>query len=167
MKRQQDLYITDIDGTLLSSEGELTEFAAQTLNHLLKQGLKFTVASARSINSMREKLKGLEITLPVIGGNGTFLANLSTGKYVTIFDLQPRELKADIYQMLVSFGNEPFISSYDGVENKLYHPDPDEMNHGMLWHFHDRQNDKRLRPIENIQVALDETVLNLLSLIHI
>lgn len=160
MKRQQDLYITDIDGTLLSSEGELTEFAAQTLNHLLKQGLKFTVASARSINSMREKLKGLEITLPVIGGNGTFLANLSTGKYVTIFDLQPRELKADIYQMLVSFGNEPFISSYDGVENKLYHPDPDEMNHGMLWHFHDRQNDKRLRPIENIQVALDETVLN-------
>lgn len=158
MKRQQDLYISDIDGTLLCSAGELTEFAKESLNHMLKEGLNFTVASARSINSMREKLEGLQITLPVIGGNGTFLANLQTGKYITIFDLQPRELKEDIYEQLVSLGNEPFISSYDGVENKLYHPS--EMNAGMRWHFNDRQNDKRLRPIENIQSVLDETILN-------
>ena len=41
------LFVSDLDGTLLSSRRELLDGQTETLNHLIDRGLQFTVATAR------------------------------------------------------------------------------------------------------------------------
>ena len=47
------LYITDLDGTLLRSDATLSAFSRSVLTDLLSRGVLFTVASARSVTSIR------------------------------------------------------------------------------------------------------------------
>jgi len=49
MKR---LYISDLDGTLLSSSGSLSDFSASVLNKLISDGIHFSIATARSLPSL-------------------------------------------------------------------------------------------------------------------
>ena len=60
------LYISDLDGTLLGPNVMLSERTVRILNNLMSQGVLFTVATARSIASVKYILKDLEITLPII-----------------------------------------------------------------------------------------------------
>ncbi len=64
------LYISDLDGTLLGDDAELSPLTLATLHDLLLDGLLFTVASARSSASIRRVLRGLPLRLPVIEFNG-------------------------------------------------------------------------------------------------
>ena len=42
-----ELFISDLDGTLLNGNAEVTEFTRDTLNRLMVKGLNFTAATAR------------------------------------------------------------------------------------------------------------------------
>ena len=55
----RDLYVSDVDSTLLRSDGSLSSYTRDTLNRLIADGLQFTVASARSCASLRQLLAGL------------------------------------------------------------------------------------------------------------
>ena len=51
MKRETDmktLYITDLDGTLLDANSQVSAEAVEVLNPMLDDGLLFTVATART-----------------------------------------------------------------------------------------------------------------------
>ena len=63
---QNKIYISDLDGTLLRNDASLSSFSKNTLIELIDRGLIFTVATARSIASVREILRGLKLNLPVI-----------------------------------------------------------------------------------------------------
>ena len=54
-----DLYVSDVDHTLLDSAGTLSDYSRATLNRLLAQGLRFTVASARlcRLGNLRDGLR--------------------------------------------------------------------------------------------------------------
>ena len=52
------LYISDLDGTLLRNDGGISVFSRDTLNSMIADGLPFTVASARSVVSMKMILAG-------------------------------------------------------------------------------------------------------------
>jgi hydroxymethylpyrimidine pyrophosphatase-like HAD family hydrolase len=45
------LYLSDLDGTLLSPQAALSPFTAETLRRLLRAGLAFSVATARTRES--------------------------------------------------------------------------------------------------------------------
>ncbi len=66
------LYVSDLDGTLLTEEEKLTEFTLRVLNRLTEQGVRFTYATARSRNSAEVVTQGLNKSLPVIVYNGAF-----------------------------------------------------------------------------------------------
>ena len=59
------LYISDLDGTLLADNAALSEASHRGLLRILQAGVPFTVASARSIVSIRHTLGELPLTLPV------------------------------------------------------------------------------------------------------
>ena len=46
-----ELFISDLDGTLLNGNAEVTEFTRDTLNRLMAKGLNFTAATARTLAS--------------------------------------------------------------------------------------------------------------------
>ena len=51
--KQDTLYISDLDGTLMRGNETLSEYTVRTINDLVEQGLPFTYATARSIQSAR------------------------------------------------------------------------------------------------------------------
>lgn len=78
------LYISDLDGTLLQPNVELSKTTVRILNDLIGQGVNFTVATARSIASVRPILKDVSMCLPVILMNGVCIYDLAKGEYVKV-----------------------------------------------------------------------------------
>ena len=60
------LYISDMDGTLLNDSGKVPRRSVEIINGLIKEGMLFTVATARSAMSAAELLKDIDISVPEI-----------------------------------------------------------------------------------------------------
>ena len=54
------LYISDLDGTLLNKNAQLTDNTIEIISSLIDRGVLFTIATARSLSSV-EILKKLNI----------------------------------------------------------------------------------------------------------
>ena len=78
------LYVSDLDGTLLQPNVELSKRTVTILNELIKQGMLFTVATARTIASVRHILKDVAIPIPIILMNGVCIYDLSKHKYINV-----------------------------------------------------------------------------------
>ena len=152
------LYVSDLDGTLLRNDTSLSQYSRDTLNALLDQGLLFTVASARSIASMRHVLADLPLRLPVIEFNGAFVSDLASGQHYLVRALH-RDILPELWQQIADAGYIPFISTYDGTTDRLYYRDI--TNDGMAWYLRNRQlhQDPRLCYLTDLQCGLDDQVV--------
>ena len=56
-----ELFVTDLDGTLINSKREVTEKSLIILNKLIDDGMNFTVATARTPATAVEILKDLNL----------------------------------------------------------------------------------------------------------
>ena len=74
------LYVTDLDGTFLNSNSELSDNAKGKLNKLISEGLNFTISTLRSIESIRPIFSGVNLQLPIIELNGAFITEFDTNK---------------------------------------------------------------------------------------
>lgn len=155
--RMKKLYISDIDGTLVNNKGELSDYSKTGLNQLIKLGVLFTVASARSLQSIQQILSGVAINLPIISFNGAIISNYENGNHHTIHSIKP-EMVFDIYKIIKSFKLSPFISSHD-ITDHLYHDTL--INDGMLWYRNNRRqcNDIRLRDTFDINHILKQQIV--------
>jgi len=153
-----DLFVSDVDHTLLGDEATLSCYSRTTLNRLLAQGLRFTVASARSCASLRSLLAGLDLTLPVIEFNGAFVSDLATGRHHLVHALAPA-VAADLWTLLQGSGQVPFVSTYDGSADRLYYDGV--CNAGMEWYLENRRRhrDPRLCRLANLRHGLREQVV--------
>ena len=78
------LFISDLDGTLLNSNAKISESTARIINLLIKKGLYFTVATARSERTAIPMTSGLDINVPHILMNGVIIYSDGYIKYHTI-----------------------------------------------------------------------------------
>lgn len=152
------LYVSDLDGTLLRNDARLSEYSRSGLRELLAEGLPFSVASARSVVSMRPMLRGLRLELPVITLNGAFLSDLETGRHEVVNSIE-RAVAEDLYASILGFDCAPLLATFDGKAECLYHQEA--RNAGMRWFLDDRiaSRDARLRHAENLADALAHEVV--------
>ncbi len=152
------LYVSDLDGTLLTNTPSLSPFSKQALAEMLRDGLPFTVASARSVVSMRTLLDGLTLPLPIVEFNGAFISDLETGRHEIINSIEPAVVE-DIYRLIGAFGCVPFISTFNGTEDRAYYCDI--VNDGMRWYLNDRLavNDRRMRSVDDLVCSFRDRVV--------
>lgn len=152
------LFISDLDGTLLSDKAMLSNYTRKNLNMLIEQGLHFTVASARSVIAMQKILKGLNIKLPIIEFNGAFLSDLKTGEHVIVNEISPY-IKYDILNDIKKYVQFPFLSTFDGNRDRLYYVDIE--NDGCKWYVNDRKynKDSRLTQIGSLKNIIDDQIV--------
>lgn len=67
------LYVSDLDGTLLRSNGVTSEYTNSVINSLVDQGMIFSYATARSFVTAKKVTKGIEARIPLIVYNGFHL----------------------------------------------------------------------------------------------
>lgn len=152
------LYVSDLDGTLLDLQGRLSAYSHSELTRLLQDGLPFTIASARSIVSIKAILRDLPLTLPVIEFNGAFISDLATGRHQFCHALQT-EVICSIVAQAHDDGLIPFVSTFNGSDDRLYYTAVD--NGGMEWYVQERQRvkDQRLRRVDILDECLREQVV--------
>jgi len=91
------LYISDLDGTLLSRDAEISEFTANTLNRLIENGMHFSIATARTYSTAVKILNKVNIQLPIIMMNGVVIFDLFKNKYLNTEKLDNQMAKEVIH----------------------------------------------------------------------
>jgi len=76
------LYVSDLDGTLLLPSQVLSEFTANAINSLTADGMLFSYATARSLETSSRATAGITAKLPVITNNGVFIKDNISGENI-------------------------------------------------------------------------------------
>lgn len=140
------LYVTDLDGTLLSSEKQVSEYSIKVINELVEKGMLFTYATARSLSSASIVTNGLQLNTPIVAYNGAHIFHPKTGERIASEGFSPEEVqqakalleKYKISPMVYSFVNDKeTVSWVKGTETK-----------GIQKYLDSRKNDKRMRGLD-------------------
>lgn len=140
------LYVTDLDGTLLTSRKCISKYSIETINQLVEKGMLFTYATARSLSSASKVTKGVNFKTPIVAYNGANIFDPQNGKRIASEDFSLEEIqrakevfeKHNISPMVYSFvNNKETVSWVKGTETE-----------GVLKYLDARKNDKRMRGLE-------------------
>ena len=143
------LYVTDLDGTLLNKQERISSFSIQIINDLVKKGMLFTYATARSLVSASKVTKGLSTNIPIIAYNGAFIFQPSTGEIISKEDFNGEE-RSRVKEVLNQHHISPLVYSFiDGVEKVSWIPQNE--NDGIRRYLCMRQGDKRFRAVTDTE----------------
>lgn len=117
------LYVSDLDGTLLSSASEVSPTSRELLNHAIANGALFTVATARTPATVSVLLDGVDMHLPAVVMTGAALWDVQTHRYSDVRYI-PRETVDEMIELYRHFGLPTFIYRLvnDMVEISHYGP---------------------------------------------
>ncbi len=104
------LYISDLDGTLLDRNAKLSKRSAEIINSLIKDGMMFSVATARA--SSAEILEELKINIPCIQLNGVLMYDFPNKKYIDCVPLDTT-VANEIISILRRFDRISFVYKFD------------------------------------------------------
>lgn len=139
------LYVTDLDGTLLNSNQEISLFSSNTINDFVKHGMIFSYATARSNITASKVTKNITAQIPVIVYNGAFVLDNLTGEVLHSNYFTTNNFN-EILELLIENELYPIIYSYmNGVEKFSYLSN--NINKGMKHFLDSRKGDIRDNPI--------------------
>lgn len=120
---EKTLFVSDLDGTLLTPQETLSDYTTETLNRLTKEnGLLFSYATARSYITASKATKGLCREIPAIIYNGVFIIHKDKFLLSNFFNKDDVEfiknivLDFKVFPIVYSFCNNKerfaYLSSY-------------------------------------------------------
>lgn len=158
MTREDVLYISDMDGTLLRGDATLSPASREKLKRMLGEGLRFTVATARSHHSALQILEGVPLNLPLIANNGLTLV-APDGRVIDRALLTPHESRLMIEAYLEA-GLLPLamVMEADGSQRVYHPPARDEYQRQYLA---GRSSDSRLRETGDLYEVVEMPVVSI------
>ena len=113
-----DLYISDLDGTLLNNEHRVSERSAGIINALIERGLNFSVATARNIGTAFDKISPLRLKTPVSFMNGVFIYAQNDPKPLSVLPL-PADQADLLLREARKVGASPMFYSLNSRTDKI------------------------------------------------
>ncbi len=151
------LYVTDLDGTLLTRNERVSEYSRERINRLIGQGALITYATARSARSAQRALEGLQIEIPVILYNGGIVYDCRSGQTLRHV-LFGEELKRYVLSTLREHGITPVVfGATEGRERVVWLRE--EETGGMQRYLARRAGDDRLVPADTPDALIDGYVI--------
>ena len=114
------LYVTDLDGTLLNDNAQLSNESFEILQPLIDNGLSLTIASARSHNSILKIIEPLKVNLPILCHNGTFIYDPEKDEFIHKVILPAEDIEC-IIDMAMAYDLYPFIYTLCGNTPHVYY----------------------------------------------
>lgn len=109
------ILVSDIDGTLLNDEREITNYTFEKLSGFMKGGGKIVLASGRAYSFMKDILKELGIKGVVVSYNGARIVDSETEEI-----LYHNPLNSNITKKIIDFAKERGVHLNLYVENDWY-----------------------------------------------
>lgn len=136
------LYVTDMDGTLLTSESRVSLQSVRIINQLTDMGARVTVATARTPATVAEMLSGVRLALPAIVMTGAAMYDLGEGCYRNVCYLDPDVVKTAL-QMFDEAGVRPFV--YTLRDDMIIHAFHDALMSPVEESFYVMRRDMKLK----------------------
>lgn len=114
------LFVTDLDGTLLNKEAEVSPESARLINQAIYNGAKFTIATARTPATVAGIIKDLKIFLPTIVLTGATLWDSRTNKYNETKYIYPEAVEKTI-EIYREIDFSAFIFTLSNNHIDIYH----------------------------------------------
>ena len=111
------LYVSDLDATLLRSDGTISEFTVSTIKSLVEKGMKFSFATARSASTAMKVTEGLCENIPIIVYTGTFIVDGKTRERIVTNFMSESETGA-VVSAVKEYGLIPIVYSCVNGEEK-------------------------------------------------
>jgi Cof subfamily protein (haloacid dehalogenase superfamily) len=140
------LYISDLDGTLLGPNASLSKRTINILNDLLHKGVLFTIATARSIKSVKYILKDLNITLPMILMNGVCIYDPLKRDYIKVESLS-RQDSQTLLSLIEEQNLKVFLYTLDKGRLATYY---EELSNPCLKNFYEERVNKYNKPFTRV-----------------
>ena len=151
------LFVSDLDGTLLTAKETVSEYSMRLLNKLIDEdGVLFTYATARSLNSAAKAVWGLRQNLPVILYNGAIVMEPWNGNklYNSHFT---GTVRADIRRILHEYDVWPLVYSFLGNKERVSWLRGRETE-GMKRYLSRRAGDPRPNPVDSPDELKDDEI---------
>ncbi|MDB9724749.1 HAD family hydrolase [Salibacteraceae bacterium] len=160
----KELYISDLDGTLLNSSGRLSEKSAVIVNSLINNGLNFTIATARSFDSASPLIEKLNLKLPMVLYNGVLVYD-PISKVNIHSNFVEADHKEVILNCLLKKGIEPIVFTLDAANHpSAYYRKLNNPNMATYINTRLSQKDRRFQQVENFFKARTENVITIISI---
>ncbi|WP_416176512.1 HAD family hydrolase [Clostridium sp.] len=159
-----DLYISDLDGTLLNSKRVVSSNSIKIINNLIDSGVNFTIATARSYEASKDILRPLKLKIPVILNNGAFVSYISSGESIVQNYLDESTVKfiLDTYNLK---GINPFISAVDKYGNKkIFFKGAFNRGQEIYLDSREKSRDKRLTKVKDFSMVKDYNIINIFAI---
>ena len=114
------LFLSDLDGTFLNSEGKITKKSAEIINKLTKDGVLFTVATARTYATVMEMFKDIYLPCPLVLMNGVTIYD-PKNKEILKSNSIPTDLGKRILKEYNKVGVEPMLYFQQGETLEIYY----------------------------------------------
>ena len=102
------LYVSDLDGTLLNENQEVSPYTARVINCMVEAGGLFSYATARSFVTASKATAGVTARLPAAVYNGAFVAEFPTGRLLRTNTFSSEEGR-EVLEALLSSGISPIV----------------------------------------------------------
>jgi len=138
--QMSNLYVSDLDGTLLKSNETTSEYTNSVINALVEKGMIFSYATARSLITAKKVTKGLAAKIPLIVYNGAFVIDNITEDVLiaNYFDNQVYSVLEDLFRN----GVYPIVYAYINGREKFSFV-PELCTRGMNTFLESRKGDVR------------------------
>jgi Cof subfamily protein (haloacid dehalogenase superfamily) len=110
------LYVSDLDGTLLNSKQEIDGKSIDAINGMIGRGMNFTIATARSYESVRTLTGELHLKLPLILNNGALVYDPAADAYLMKRVIAPETLR-ELIGLFDREGVSFFVNAFDAAGN--------------------------------------------------
>ena len=128
------LYISDLDGTLLNANAELSTCTVKTLNRLIADGVHFSLATARSAATTVQIFKDFTLDIPIILLNGVLIYDINRNQYIkkevlsntVAANIITAMRKTEQTGLLYTLCNDEMLTYYETLDNKALRDFVDE-----------------------------------------
>jgi len=144
--KMKTLYISDLDGTLLNSRAELSNYTVETLNRLIESGGYFSVATARTAATALYILKDVKINVPIILMNGVLVYDIHAGQYIKK-EVLSKQLAKQITAAIKKTGQTGLMYALSGNELRTYY---ERLDNEPINAFIEERRRKYNKPFERI-----------------
>lgn len=158
-----ELFVTDLDGTLINKKREVPKKSIEILNRLIDEGMNFTVATARTPATAVEILSDLNLKLPVALMNGVLIYDTKELKYIDIKGIN-RDRSNKVLDIFTKHNKNPLVY---GVKNNhlwVYHKD---FENTYEYNFYKERVDKKLKTFVKIEdykeSIIDSNIINFVA----
>ena len=136
---QSTLFVFDLDGTLLSKDGELSDYTRSVLKQMVDHQIKFTVASARSLPTIQSMFDGIPLEFPVAQQNGSLLTDPQSNENLHVGAIKAN-IARELFEEGLKRGMPPVFSTITDDAAFVYHGEP--VNEAIQWFLDDRDRHK-------------------------